>query len=238
MELGGKSAAVVYDDADLDLLLVEVHHLGVSPTLFGAVGDARLIVPARLHDEVVDRVVWWRATCTWAPASTTQLTPVVSQGRRAGRRLRRAGARQPRGRGAQQPGPDHPGWLPWPLSSWTSTQASEMAREECSARCCRCCGRTRPTRRSGSPTAPDYGLVAGVFTRDLDRALSTFARLMAGQVFVNEWFAGGIETPFGGVKRSGFGREKGQEALRNYVTTKNVAVRVADPGALATPTAR
>ncbi len=50
--------------------------------------------------------------------------------------------------------------------------------------------------------------------------------LKAGQVFVNEWFAGGIETPFGGVKLSGFGREKGQEALYSYVNTKNVAIRV------------
>lgn len=49
---------------------------------------------------------------------------------------------------------------------------------------------------------------------------------MAGQVFVNEWFAGGIETPFGGTKRSGYGREKGQEALLSYVQTKNVGIRI------------
>ena len=46
------------------------------------------------------------------------------------------------------------------------------------------------------------------------------------QVFVNEWFAGGISTPFGGVGKSGFGREKGQEALYNYVRTKNIAIRL------------
>ena len=49
---------------------------------------------------------------------------------------------------------------------------------------------------------------------------------MVGQVFVNEWFAGGISTPFGGVEKSGFGREKGQEALYNYVRTKNIAIRL------------
>ncbi|MEO1687616.1 MAG: aldehyde dehydrogenase family protein, partial [Pseudomonadota bacterium] len=72
----------------------------------------------------------------------------------------------------------------------------------------------------------DYGLVAGVFTRDLDRATRAARRLRAGQIFVNEWFAGGVETPFGGYGRSGYGREKGREALWNYVQTKNVAVRL------------
>jgi acyl-CoA reductase-like NAD-dependent aldehyde dehydrogenase len=48
----------------------------------------------------------------------------------------------------------------------------------------------------------------------------------AGQIFVNEWFAGGVETPFGGFKRSGFGREKGLEALESYTQVKNVCARI------------
>ena len=59
----------------------------------------------------------------------------------------------------------------------------------------------------------DYGLVGGVFTRDLDRATRAARQIRAGQVFVNEWYAGGVETPFGGVGKSGYGREKGREAL-------------------------
>ena len=74
----------------------------------------------------------------------------------------------------------------------------------------------------------DYGLVAGVFTRDLDRAMRTSQQLVAGQIFVNEWFAGGVETPFGGTRQSGYGREKGLEALDNYLQTKNVAIRLGD----------
>ncbi|MEP1327087.1 aldehyde dehydrogenase family protein [Pseudophaeobacter sp.] len=72
----------------------------------------------------------------------------------------------------------------------------------------------------------DFGLVAGVFTADLDRATSAARALRAGQVFVNEWYAGGVETPFGGYGKSGYGREKGREALWNYVQTKNVAVKL------------
>ena len=73
----------------------------------------------------------------------------------------------------------------------------------------------------------EFGLVAGVFTQDISRAMRCTRRLKSGQVFVNEWYAGGIETPFGGVGLSGFGREKGQEALYSYVRTKNIAIRVA-----------
>jgi aldehyde dehydrogenase (NAD+) len=69
-----------------------------------------------------------------------------------------------------------------------------------------------------------YGLVGGVFTRDLDRASRAARKMRAGQVFVNQWFAGGVETPFGGYGKSGYGREKGREALMNYVQTKNVAI--------------
>ncbi len=78
--------------------------------------------------------------------------------------------------------------------------------------------------------ATDFGLVSGVFTNDLSRALRATRALKAGQVFVNEWYAGGIETPFGGIKLSGFGREKGQEALYSYVNIKNVAIKVSPPG--------
>jgi acyl-CoA reductase-like NAD-dependent aldehyde dehydrogenase len=45
-------------------------------------------------------------------------------------------------------------------------------------------------------------------------------------VFINQWFAGGNETPFGGFKKSGFGREKGVEAMANYFQVRNVAIRL------------
>ena len=72
----------------------------------------------------------------------------------------------------------------------------------------------------------DYGLVGGVFTKDLDRAMHCAQKVRAGQFFVNEWFAGGVETPFGGYGKSGYGREKGREALLNYVQTKNIAIKL------------
>ncbi len=72
----------------------------------------------------------------------------------------------------------------------------------------------------------EYALVAGIFTRDLSKA-HRFARdVDAGQVYVNEFFAGGIETPFGGNRKSGIGREKGIIAMASYCKTKSVTIRI------------
>ena len=72
----------------------------------------------------------------------------------------------------------------------------------------------------------DYGLVAGVWTKDIDVAHTVAAKVKAGQVFINNYgAAGGIQMPFGGYKKSGIGREKGFVALRNYLEIKNIAVK-------------
>lgn len=72
-----------------------------------------------------------------------------------------------------------------------------------------------------------YGLVTGVWTENVGCAHRMASHIRAGQVFINNYGAGGgIQMPFGGYKKSGFGREKGLEALRNYTTLKNVALKM------------
>ena len=74
--------------------------------------------------------------------------------------------------------------------------------------------------------ATHFGLVAGVWTRDGARQLRMARRVRSGQVFINNYGAGGgVELPFGGVKSSGYGREKGFEALYGFTTLKTVAIR-------------
>ena len=74
--------------------------------------------------------------------------------------------------------------------------------------------------------ATEFGLVAGVWTRDGGRQFRVAKRLRSGQVFINNYgAAGGVELPFGGVKSSGHGREKGFEALYGFTTLKTVAIR-------------
>jgi aldehyde dehydrogenase (NAD+) len=72
----------------------------------------------------------------------------------------------------------------------------------------------------------EYGLVAGVWTRDGARQMRLAKAIKTGQVFINNYGAGGgVELPFGGVRRSGFGREKGFEALYSFSIVKTVAVK-------------
>jgi aldehyde dehydrogenase (NAD+) len=74
--------------------------------------------------------------------------------------------------------------------------------------------------------ATDFGLVAGVWTRDGGRQLRMARAVHSGQVFVDNYGAGGgVELPFGGVKHSGHGREKGFEALYGFTTLKTVVLR-------------
>jgi aldehyde dehydrogenase (NAD+) len=67
-----------------------------------------------------------------------------------------------------------------------------------------------------------YGLAAGVWTQDIRRALTMAERLRAGTVWVNTYRAVSYMSPFGGYKRSGIGRENGQEAIKQYLQTKSV----------------
>ncbi|MDA8252680.1 MAG: aldehyde dehydrogenase family protein [Rhodospirillales bacterium] len=71
-----------------------------------------------------------------------------------------------------------------------------------------------------------YGLVAGIWTSDIGRALRIARQVKSGQVFINNYGAGGgVELPFGGTKRSGHGREKGFEALHGFGSLKTIAIR-------------
>jgi len=71
-----------------------------------------------------------------------------------------------------------------------------------------------------------FGLVAGIYIGKFANAHRLARSLNAGQVYINEYFAGGIEVPFGGNKHSGFGREKGFEGLKSYCKTKSIAGKI------------
>jgi aldehyde dehydrogenase (NAD+)/betaine-aldehyde dehydrogenase len=232
MELGGKSAGVVYPDADLDAVAEDVMQGAFSNA--GQICSilSRLIVHESVHDDLLERVVRRTEALSVGPGiEDHDVTPLISAGQLEKveglcRRAETEGAERMTGgrRVSRLPGHFFP-----PTVYGGVRPDMEIAREEVFGPVLAFLRFDTPDQAVRLANGTEFGLVAGVYTEDLGLAHWTAGRLVAGQVFVNEWFAGGVETPFGGTKRSGFGREKGQEALLNYVQTKNVAVRMKTP---------
>ena len=228
MELGGKSAAIVYADADLDRTARNAargifHHSGQICS-----AAARLLVHRSIHDELVDKLRTEAGVRSIGPGlEGCDMGPVISEkqlvriealcqaGVKEGAKLASGGRRL-----------DRPGYFMPPTIFTEVTPQMRIANEEFFGPVLVVIPFDTPEEAVGIANGTDYGLAAGVFTRDLRLAHWTADRLVAGQVYINDWWVGGVETPFGGAKRSGYGREKGQEALLGYVQTKNVGIRL------------
>jgi aldehyde dehydrogenase (NAD+) len=232
LELGGKSAAIVHDDADLDAFEKDIRW-GIYFNA-GQVCSAmsRVIVHESRREELVERAVGIAQSLSVGPGierveEGANMGSMVSEGQRdrAAGMVQEAEAQGARvatgGRKLNRPG----AFLePTVLDGVTSDMT--IAQDEVFGPVLSVMSFRDDTEAIEIANSTDYGLVGGVFTRDLDRATRVAQRMRAGQVFVNEWFAGGVETPFGGFGKSGYGREKGREALWNYVQTKNIAVKL------------
>ncbi|MCV6584041.1 MAG: aldehyde dehydrogenase family protein [Marinibacterium sp.] len=232
LELGGKSAAIVHEDADLDAFETDIRW-GIYFNA-GQVCSAmsRVIVHESRHDELVERAASIARSLSVGPGAErpdfgANMGAMVSDAQRDRAeamvaRATQAGARAAAGgRRLNQPG----AFLePTVLSGVTPDM--EIATTEVFGPVLSVLPFATEDQAIEIANGTDYGLVGGVFTRDLDRATRAARRLRAGQVFVNEWYAGGVETPFGGYGKSGYGREKGREALWNYVQTKNIAIKL------------
>jgi len=229
MELGGKSAAIVFPDADLDALIDNVNW-GIFYNA-GQVCSAmsRLLVHEDIHDEVVARVTALANQQIIGDGidENATLTPVASEKQQktvlamCDRGVADGATLMTGGKAA-----DRDGYFVEPTIFNNVEPSSELFQKEVFGPVLAIATFKTAEQAWEMANGTDFGLVAGVFTKDLNIAMQASRALKAGQVFVNEWFAGGVETPFGGVGLSGFGREKGQEALYSYVNTKNVGIKL------------
>jgi aldehyde dehydrogenase (NAD+) len=232
LELGGKSAAIIHKDADLDLVMRSVR-LGIFLNS-GQVCSAmsRALVHASIHDEFVERAAALARSLSVGPGIERHefgpnMGAMISQKQRERAeglcaRAEKAGARACTG-GRKL---NREGVFLEPTILDRVDPASEIAQTEVFGPVLSVIGFSDENEAIAIANATQYGLVGGVFTPDIDLALSTAKQMRGGQIFINEWFAGGVETPFGGYGKSGYGREKGREALLNYVQTKNIAIRL------------
>lgn len=228
VELGGKSPGIVLPDADLDVV-TEQTRWGIFANA-GQVCSAlsRLIVHHSVHDEVVDRLVEVAQALEVGPGvDDPDMGPIISASQldRVHRYVRfgqEDGAKLAAG-GAKVDG--LPGHFFEPTVFTDVSNDMTIAREEIFGPVLSVIPYADPSEALRIANDSDYGLVAGVFGNDLGLVTHLAEHLQAGQVFVNEWFSPAIEGPFGGFKLSGFGREKGQAALRSYYQLKNVSMR-------------
>lgn len=228
MELGGKSAGIVYADADLERT-AKAAARGIF-THSGQICSAasRLLVHRSIHDALLEKLKAEAALLSVGPGvDGRDMGPVISE-----RQLSRieglceAGVKEGATLATGGKRLDQPGYFMPPTIFTGVTPQMRIANEEFFGPVLVIMPFDTEEEAVQIANGTEYGLAAGVFTRDLRLAHWTADRLVAGQVYVNDWWVGGVETPFGGTKRSGYGREKGQEALLGYVQTKNIGIRL------------
>ncbi|MFG1646317.1 aldehyde dehydrogenase family protein [Amycolatopsis sp. NPDC049252] len=226
LELGGKSANIVFDDADLEFAAKEA--VRGFATNAGQVCSAgtRLLVQRSIHDQFVKMVV--DATRTRRPGEN--LGPLITRAQYEQVQSYFEVARQ-EGLTAEIGG-DLPndealqgGFFVNPTVYSNVDNSARLAQEEVFGPVLVTIPFDTEEDAIRLANSSDYGLVAAVWTKDISRALRVADDIEAGQIFVNTWSTGAVQTPFGGYKHSGYGREKGIEALNHYGQVKCVVVK-------------
>ena len=227
VELGGKSAGIVYPDADLNDVLDSARS-----GIFGVAGQictamSRLVVHKSIKDELVDKLVDLSKSLKIGPGidKDSDLTPVISENQlQKVEGYARSGIQE--GAEAAHGGKrvDREGYFMEPTVLNNVKQDMTVAREEIFGPVLSVLEYNDEEEAIKIANDTDYGLGSGVFTKDLKKASWTASKLEAGQVYVNKWFTGNHATPFGGYKQSGYSREKGVDGLKSYLQVKNVGI--------------
>ena len=231
LELGGKSPNIIFDDADLPKAIV-----GALAGIFAATGQtciagSRLLVQRPVYQRVIDELTSRavkiklgnpidRATEMGTAANEAQFNRIlgsIDAAVKEGAQLATGGKR------ATGTGLDR-GFFIEPTIFVDVDNSMHIAQEEVFGPVLSILPFDNEEEAIAIGNDTKYGLAAGVWTTNLDRAMRVSRAIRAGTVWVNTYRAVAVQAPFGGFKDSGFGRERGENALDEFTTTKNVMI--------------
>jgi len=233
-ELGGKNAAIVFEDADVDAAID-----GTVRSVFSNCGQVclcseRVYVHESLFDEFVTRLAERAKSLKmgWPQDEDTEIGPLVSKGHRDKvlsyyQLARDEGATIVTGGGVPEFGDerDHGAWIE-PTVLTGLPESARCIREEIFGPVCHVAPFSTDDEAVALANDSDYGLAAAIWTTNLNRAHDVAHRIDAGIVWVNTWYLRDLRTPFGGVKLSGIGREGGNYSLNFYSEPTNICIKL------------
>ena len=231
LELGGKSPQLVFADADLDAAIPVIVNAIVQNAGQTCSAGSRLLVERSLYETVLERLVErFQALVAGPPALGLDMGPLVNRKQfdHVGRLLAQAEADGLRvaARGQLHPQAASAGFYQQAVLFRDVPPEHPLAQQEIFGPVLVAMPFDDEAHAVRLANGTAYGLVAGVWTRDGARQLRMARALRCGQVFINNYGAGGgVELPFGGVRSSGHGREKGFEALYGFTILKTIAIR-------------
>ena len=231
LELGGKSPQLVFADADLEAALPFLVNASIQNAGQTCSAGSRIIVEDAIYDKVVSMIAErFKALRVGAAQNDLDVGPVINKkqrdriqamidnGKKSGLKVLAEATLN-----SELP---QDGCFITPTVFGDVPPTHELAQEEVFGPVLSIIRVKDEAEALKVANGTNYGLVAGVWTKDGSRALRLAKKLHAGQVFINNYgAAGGIELPFGGVKGSGHGREKGLEALFGFSVVKTVAIK-------------